>query len=661
MLASATALAQSDDDSAQTLRGQTLDTLETVGQITYQTGDVLNNEETLSHASISREQLSRSPAELAEVISQETGIQYKQIGGFGSYAAVSIRAASAAQTGVYLNGVLLNSGGNPVIDLSTLEILNLESVDIYRGGTPSQLGDGGIGGAVNLKTIRANDNSPATRLKFELGSFSQTGIQASHQLSSGKWDWIAAASRRQSDNDFTYLNNNGTPLNPNDDELQPRENAHALRSSALLRGGYQHSNSRRSDITVQLASRESGVPEWRNQAANQASYDTDSSQLQLSHVHDGINGWNSRQTVYRHTDNNHFIDLGDPENSNGSGYIGLGRQDTVNRITNEGAKTYWEYPSDTGTLGLSVEYRQEKLEAGLRLDNANSFDAEREKWLAIAHYTWYDSTGNLTLTPAIRWQSDRYRSTRPSDNSAASENQNNGDQPGAQLGLGFQASHSVSFSANIGSYYRPPSFGELYSSIGLVNGNAQLRSEQGLNADLGIQLKADAMSLSASVFASLRDELIVTSFDSRGVGRTVNSGAAEVAGVELGIHWRISDTVSLRSNLTWQSAKSVDKTTEFYGNFLPGEAQLAWFGRLDYAAKNWRSWYEITQKHTSFYDRANILPAADTTLHSAGLGWEKGDWQLSLIAKNLGDEAAEDFNGFPKPGRSYSLLTTLSF
>jgi len=621
ILASAAVHAQSVNDTQTSTRGESLDTLETVGQISYQTGDVINDEETLSSASISQEQLSKTPATLAKIISRETGIQHMQSGGFGSFATVSIRAASAAQTGVYLDGILLNSGGNPVIDLSTLEILNLGSIDIYRGGTPSQLGGSSIGGAVNLNTLRTDDDSPQSRIRFEIGSLSQAGIQASHQLSSGKWDVIAAASRRQSDNDFRYTNTNGTPLNPNDDERQSRENADALRSSGLLRVGYQHSADRRTDITAQLASRELGVPQRRNLPSNQSSFDSDSSQVQLSHTIDNIGGWNSRQSIYRHTDENHFSDL--------LGQIGLGMQDTVTDTTTEGAKSYWEYFTDSGTLGLSVEYRREALTSNERLDPSENFDANRNTWLASAHYTWYNESETLTLSPAIRWQRNQFRGTN-TVGSAAAGDQNNASQFGVSLGLGFDVSDTLSFSSNIGSYYRAPSFGELYGSIGLVNGNP-------------------------------RDELIVTSFDARGVGRPVNSGAARVFGLELGSTWTLTPKLSISSNLTWQSPRSVDSASGFNNNFLPGEAQFSWFNRAEYYASHWTAWYEIDIQNNRFFDRANILPATNTAIHSIGLGWDTNRWEFALSANNLGDDIIEDFNGFPKPGRTYQLLTTYSF
>lgn len=644
-------LVHGQSTDAEEIKGDSLDTLEAIGISDYKTGDVVNEENTLRTATIDRETLSRYPAALGNLLAKETGIQSRQSGGFGSYSSVSIRAASAAQTGVYLDGVLLNSGGNPVIDLSTLEILNLGQVDIYRGGTPAQFGHGAIGGAVNLVTLQA-DSEPDSRVRFELGSFSQKGVQLSHQSNHDAWNFVFALSRRQSENDFRYLNNNGTPLNPQDDEYQRRENSQAQRTSALLRMGHQHRTDSRTDITLQVSARELGVPEWRNVADNDSTYDTVSGQFQLSHIIDNIGGWNSRLTTYIHNDKNHFKD---PRSQ-----IGLGAQDTLNRIQTLGAKSFWEYSLDSGTVGLSLDYRRESVISDERLDDSADYDADRDNWLATAQYTWFDSTDSWILTPSVSWQQSLFSASRRVG-TVQQDNQSNETELGAQLGIAYQASDSLSLSANAGSYYRSPSFGELYGSIGLISGNPTLFPEEGINADIGIDYVREKFQLSASVFASFRDELIVTSFDSRGVGRPLNSGEARVYGVEFGALWQLTPKISLTGNLTLQKPESLDRTSGFYKKLLPGEAQLAWFTRLEYAQADWTAWYELDIQSDKFYDRANILPAADTAVQSVGMTWQKLPWQVSFAAQNLSDKNIEDFNGFPKPGRTLSLTATHNF
>lgn len=632
-------------------QGDSLDTLEAIGTSGYKTGDVINEENTLRSATIDRETLTRYPAALGNLLAKETGIQSRQSGGFGSYSSVSIRAASAAQTGVYLDGVLLNSGGNPAIDLSTLEILNLGQVDIYRGGTPAQFGHGAIGGAVNLITLQA-DSEPDSRVRFELGSLSQKGVQLSHQSNHDEWNVVFALSQRQSDNDFRYLNDKRTEFNLLDDEYQRRQNSQAKRSSALLRLGHQHRVDSRTDITLQVSARELGVPEWRNLTDNESTYDTVSGQFQLSHIIDNIAGWNSRLTTYVHNDKNHFKDP--------LGQVGLGVQDTVNRIKTVGAKSFWEYALDTGTVGLSLDFRRESVVSDERLGDSADYEADRDNWLATAQYSWFDSTDSWILTPSVSWQQNLFDATTREGNDQE-RNRSNKAELGAQLGITYEASDSLSISANAGSHHRSPSFGELYSSIGLITGNDSLLPEKGINADLGIDYRNETFQLSTSLFASFRDELIVTSFDSRGVGRPLNSGKARVYGVELGGQWQLTQHVSLTGNLTLQKPESLDRTSGYYKKLLPGEAQLAWFTRLEYAQANWATWYELDIQRDKFYDRTNTLAAADTTVHSMGTTWQSPTWQISFAAQNLSDKNVEDFNGFPKPGRTLSVTATHNF
>lgn len=628
-----------------------LDTLEAIAGPEYRTRDIIPSEESTSSSSLDRQALTRTPAALAEILAHETGVQQRQSGGFGSFASVTIRAASAAQTSVYLDGILLNSAGMPIVDLSTLEILNLGSVDIYRGSTPLQLGHGGIGGAINLNTLHSEDK-PDTRIRLSAGSFAQSGWQLAHQASNGAWDWLASASHQRSDNDFPFTNTNGTPLNPADDAVQKRENSQAARTSLLLKSGYRHSVDARTDLTVQVAERLLGVPEWRNRPQNDASYDTVSTQVQLSQVLDGLAKWNSRHSVYWHDNNAEFTDE--------SGQIGLGAQATRDNSTTLGINTYWEYLANSGTLGMSFDLRQELLDANDRLDPSGSIDAQRTGLLGTAHYNWYDSTEQWMFTPAVRWQSSESTANYTTTENQQAIDDSQSAHIGLQLGVTHRVNALLSLSANLGNFYREPSFGELYRSIGLINANPELKPEQGTNADIGARYQGRQLTLQGSLFVSERDELIVTSFDSRGVGRTINSGAAQVVGVELSTEWKPTESMALSSNLTWQSPRSTDRNSGFHNKFLPGEAQLAWFGKAQLTRSNWSYWYELNTQSKLFYDRANLLPAPDIFQQNAGLAWHNAHWQGSFGVNNLGDTNVQDFNGFPKPGRSWFITISRS-
>ena len=625
-----------------------LDTIKAVAEIPYRTGDVISEENTTSHSRIERRELEQSTHSLAGVLARETGVQYRQSGGFGSYSSVSIRAATGAQTDVYLDGVLLNNGGSPAVDLSTLEMLNLESIDIYRGSTPLQLGHGSIGGAVNLNSLQSV-SEPTTRIRLGIGKLGRRELQLSHQTIHGAWDMVAALSHRQSNNDFLIDNDHVTPLNPDDVFREKRNNADARRTTALFRTGYQHDRDTRTDVTVQVSARDLGVPEFNNNPDNVASYDTDTTQVQLSQILDGLGNWNSRHNLYWHGNSAQYQDL--------FSQVGLGAQDTDSDSNTLGAKTYWEYLADSGTLGLSLDVRRERYDSTDANDAAAAFNADRDRTQASVHYVWYDRSEAWSVTPAIRWQHSELHGEHPESSGDVPANRSSTDT-GLQIGLAYRPPGKLSYTANAGSYYREPSFGELYGSSGLVNGNPDLLPEKGLNVDVGLHYQSRGTELSATVFGSDRDELIVTAYNSRGIGGPLNTGAARVIGLELAAGIALTPQLDLSSNLTWQSTRNLDEAVSFHDRLLPGEAQLAWSSRLQYQYLQTSLWYELDVLRKRFYDQGNLLPAADSELHSVGIDWKSPKWQTTLGINNLGNDNIEDFNGFPKPGRTWSLTVT---
>jgi len=284
-------------------------TIDVFGDRPVETGEVQHEEFSGSFTRIDREELLRRDIDVAEILSHESGVQSLQVGGFGTFSSITVRAASAAQTGVYLDGIQLNSGGNSVIDLSLLDLLSAESLDIYRGATPLQLGTATIGGAINIRSPIVDSGNSSTRALFGIGSFNMQQAQALHRGRYDGWDVIGGFSLQQSDNDYPFLDSNGTPLNVNDDTRQDRNNAAVQRFSTIAKAGTAWSDDSRTDLLLQATIRDTGVPEFRNSADNVAEFNTDNLQLQLNHRQDGLGSrgnWNSRFGIFQHIDNDEF-------------------------------------------------------------------------------------------------------------------------------------------------------------------------------------------------------------------------------------------------------------------------------------------------------------------------------------------------------------------
>ena len=620
-----------------------LQTIDVVADVP-ETGEVLHDEFTGSHQRISQTRLDRRDVSLAEIVAQEAGVQSRQSGGFGTFSSITVRAATAAQTGVYLDGILLNSGGNAVFDLSLLDLLHADSVDIYRGATPVQLGTGSIGGAINVLSPSARDNA-TTRALFGFGSFNTQQAQILHSANYSEWDITGAFSLQQSDNDYAFIDSNGTPLNTNDDTRQLRNNAGATRLSSLAKAGVQWSENSRSDFLFQATSRELGIPEVRNNADNQAALDSDNVRLQVSYIQNQIGNWNSRHSIFLHNDNELFDDR--------LSQIGLGAQflDTENSTT--GVISFWEHIGDFATTSLHAELRQESQDANNLLEGQFDYFVERNAVNATVQSVLYFLDDKLLVTPALQLQSndDDYRRITRQDRD---ERSNREFSP--KLGLRYDYSESTRFRANIGRFYREPSFDELFAVRGLFSGNSDLQAEEGINADIGLQWQAGPrFKLDASLFTSSRDELIATVFDARGVGRTINIGRARIIGLELGSHWNINNRLSLKTSLTLQDARALRDFDALDEKQLPGEAQQAFYFQLSHQADDLRLFLEGDGTWNRFYDQANVLPARNRWIQNVGAEWKSGKWSLQGTLNNLTDRNIEDFNGLPRPGRSFSV------
>jgi len=628
-----------------------LETITVTDDPIAETGEVQLEEYTGSHKRITKSALERQDVNLGDILAQESGVQFRQVGGVGSLTTVTMRGGSSRQTGVYLDGILLNSGGNATVDLSLFELINIENVDIYRGASPLQLSAGSIGGAINMRTISGRQQDSGSSVVVGGGSFNTKRLQFAGSSSYRRWDILAAASRIHSDNNFSFINNNGTPLNPDDDRRENRNNAAAIKVSALARAGYQWSNKIRSDVTLQTSARQLGVPEWLNNENNEASYDTNSYELQVTNRFDSIGAWNSTLSFFQHSQSNHYLDV--------KSQVGLGAQNTKTDSVTQGLKSYWEHIGDTGTFGLSSSLRNETFNSIDSVAPNQDYQVQRVSVLSNLQYAAFFMNDKLLLTPTINLQysdEDYVGSTARPDTARDDSN------IGPQIGLRYSLNNAAQLRANVGQYYRQPSFSELFGGSGLIIGNSNLKPEYGVNADIGFSYApSNRRSFDVSVFTNNSDDLIVLAFDARGIGRSINSGKTNVTGIEFGNTTVFNRYLSARVNATYQRSYNYSPTPALNKKQLPGEPAFAVHASLQYKRANRRLWVEANGKSDFFYDQANLLPGKEHWLFNAGADWQWQATKFSITVNNIGNDNVQDFNGFPRPGRAFYFSMSHKF
>jgi outer membrane receptor protein involved in Fe transport len=91
---------------------------------------------------------------LPEYLDRVPGLHVERRGGEGQYTTVTTRGSTAAQVGIYVDGVPQNLGVDFAIDLSLIPMDNVARIEVYRGYTPARFAGAPIGGVINIVTKR---------------------------------------------------------------------------------------------------------------------------------------------------------------------------------------------------------------------------------------------------------------------------------------------------------------------------------------------------------------------------------------------------------------------------------------------------------------------------------------------------------------------------
>lgn len=627
---------------------ETLDPLEVtaVPERTHRIGDVDLAETPAVVTVIRRERFEGSLTSLGEVIEAETGVQVRRSGGLGSISEASLRGASSQQVMVYLDGLPLNQAFGGGVDLSRVSLAAVGAIEIYRGITPIQFSRASLGGAINIRTPRASEgNRTSTNVGF--GSFRTVEAGLLHQGEHRGWETVLSADYLNSKNNFTFVNDNGTDLNPGDDREEQRNNAQVERGGGLFKTGRRLGDDVRLDLMVTGFGRDQGLPSVDNSPDTVATLDTRefNGNLRLSAETLADSPWNGSLRLYGGTVRENFDDS--------LAQIGQIATDTLDHTHRYGAQVYAERAAVDSTIAAILDVSRETYESEDQLDRRETREASRNSLEAgmQASLFWFDQ--RLLIVPALRCLVNQDAFGDPSGPRTES-------WWSPQLGLKYEVTPGLDLQANAGRYARPPSFFELFGDRGFIIGNSELEAESAINLDLGLLYDAyapaawlDSVELRATGFYSDVDDLIAFVFDARGVGRPVNISSASIIGLELGTTLTFPSDTLMTVNATFLNPENSSDVAAFDGKRLPGRYTTDLYLRLDQFLGRFKFYYEFLYQSGLFYDRANLLPATSVNKHSVGVAGEFGRWRLGFQAENLTNQNFEQFNGFPTPGRAF--------
>lgn len=141
---------------------------------------------------------------LPDLLLTVPGVHVREVNGKGQYTTVTMRGSTAAQVGIFIDGVLANLGGDTAVDLSTIPVKNVERIEVYRGYIPSRFGGTFMGGVINIVTKKPE----TTDVSLEVGKSSYGGKRGSMEITAplGDGSLMVGTNYESIDGDFKYKN-----------------------------------------------------------------------------------------------------------------------------------------------------------------------------------------------------------------------------------------------------------------------------------------------------------------------------------------------------------------------------------------------------------------------------------------------------------------------
>ena len=623
---------------------------------TRQTRDSAESPAFVERISVPRE--GTTDTDLPRLLEKAVGVQIRRYGGLGSFSTVSIRGSTAEQVLVFLDGVPLNQAQGGGVDLGDLPLAGIESIDVYRGAVPARFGGNAIGGVVHIRT-RAPGDKPHLRLSLGNGSFRtrQLGLSLSGRRQA--YRYTALLDYGASENDFRFLDDNGTEYNTNDDQRTRRRNSDfaGLRALGKVQRDWR-GHRLQAYATFDLNHR--GIPGISNNQSLHTRYDTRRQATELEVFGPLFTKTGYRLKAYR------LAQVGEYKNPRGE--VGAGTQHNRNTVGSLGVRGELNTLLPKSALLTSfAETRRQTLDPqNLLLPDQQ----RRESRLGAEIEPPFQRVGltlgseveiplrGLSLMAGAQTErlDDRFRGPNASAYSQlAPAREKSQWLANWRLGFRLKLGRGFALQGHRGQNQRTPSFQELFGNRGAVIGNIDLENERGDNADAGLVYRGTGF-LSLTEIAYYRnsvDDLIRFMHNSQSVSRAQNVGHARLSGIETRLQTRPLPWTQLDLNYTYRRAENRSAFAYERGNDLPNAPRHALEARLNIERGRHSAHYAFSRESRHFLDRANLRPVPRRLVHGVGgrialtahtaLSWE---------VRNLTDNQVADLWGYPLPGRA---------
>jgi len=545
---------------------------------------------------------------LGNLLQNQANLYFKQ-NGYGMVSSISIRGTNASQTGVYWNGIALNSSLNGQTDFNTLSAYNFDEVEIRKGGASVLLGNGAVGGAINLSDKISFKNKQEVTSLFSLGSYQTYSGHAQGVISNDNLFVKLSLGAVSSENDYPFYDSN-------------LKNENGQFKNFNINGVFAYKINNKNRLTYHT----SYIDNDRNTsrtvtASNNSKIENYNSRNLLDWKYLGNRISSSLKVAYLTEKFTYYFDKNNPNTSNGESKNFVSKYNLTYFLNND---IFFnggiEYKNEKG-LGTNISKQDQNI--------FNTYVLFHHQPLAKLNYNLsirkgYSSVFDIPFIYAIDVKYEWFKH------------------------LAFK----TAFSTN----YRTPTFNDLYWEPG---GNSDLQSEKSKSAEIGVVYKNQLFNFHITSYVIKSKDLIQWQPVSSSFWQPQNVQDVSNYGLEFFAEARKEynqHTFGLK--VQYDYSKSEDESTHkqlIYVPFHKGNAIV------NYQYKKWKFNYNLQYTGKVYITTSNTQSLNDYVLSNLNLqrSFFKNRMQLAFYINNLFDKSYQSVAYRPMPDRNYSLQINL--
>ncbi|WP_164928901.1 TonB-dependent receptor [Gloeobacter violaceus] len=561
----------------------------------------------------------------------------------GTLSSQFIRGSNSSQVLVLLDGRPLNDlgffGG---YDLSELTTDTVERVEVVPGGGSTLYGSDAVGGVINIVS-RAPSERPSTTLKASAGSFAlnEQSLQTSGR--SGAVGWRVDYNRLQANNNFPFeiasVGYAGT-----------RENADVTYNNFSARLEADLSERTALSASVLSQNKDLGVPGG----------------VPIP-IPGSVGQFNTLTTDTRQFTNNWLADLGLRAK------LGLGEDSLLTaRLFADFLNYRYDAPLSQGSRdeirrrswGAQVQHTwrvspEHHLTYGLDYRTVSAFNSTYLYPLAATNINYDGQVGQgaLFVRDEIALGEDlKLNLGLRQDISGLAK----GSFTSPSAGVRWQVGEDMALRANYARSFRAPLLSDLYFKLRgffTVDGNPDLRPEQGDSYDIGIDQKiGEAALVRLTYFANTVADTIAFTFTGPTSGSYANLGLVRSTGIEASIEVRLAPSWYLSVNFTGTEPRILaDANPAYVGKELSFRGADSFNASLAYESTGgWFAGLFVHSVGRFFTDNANTEALGGYTTTDLKLRLPLTDnLNFNAQVNNLFNQQYQVYPGYPGVGINF--------